>query len=136
MVNRTPTRDRIKLIVNEAGELDNAIKSLSYRTDLGPSELETIRCLLEECKIKLLVESEALRPLARLEDTSIYRVKKHVNKKKSLCYWFTAWSSNGKSRNIYLGSCANMDEESALKKARKLKAKMLGLPLDLGEKIL
>lgn len=130
MVNRTQTRDRIKFLLNEARELDNAIKSLSRRTDLGPSELENFQGLLEECKTKLLVESEALRPVARLEDTSIYRVEKHVNKKKSLFYWFAAWSINGKSRNIYLGSCASMDEESALKKARKLKAEMLGLSLD------
>jgi|WetSurMetagenome_2_1015567.scaffolds.fasta_scaffold480784_1 hypothetical protein len=131
MVNRTPTRDRIKLLLREVGELDNAINSASKRTDLEPSELKTLQSLLKECKNKLLTESESLKPLARLEDMSIFKVKKRMNKKKTLNYWFAAWSINGKNRNIYIGSCICMDEEAALKKARTLKAKMLGLPQDL-----
>ena len=131
MVNRTPTRDRIKLLLAEANELDISIRSLSRRKDLGLTEMETIRSLLEECKTRLLFESETLRPLARLEDTSIFKVKKHINKKKSVFQWFTSCPINGKYRNIYLGSCTSMDEATAMKKARKLKAEALGVLLEL-----
>jgi hypothetical protein len=56
-------------------------------------------------------------------------VKKQVRRKKFLFYWFAAWTMNNKTHNAYLGSCIKMDAETALQKARKLKAEALGLKL-------
>jgi hypothetical protein len=35
------------------------------------------------------------------------------------------WRESGKPRNIYIGSCAKMDAETALQKAKKMKSEAL-----------
>jgi hypothetical protein len=38
-----------------------------------------------------------------------------------------SWREGGKVRNVHLGSCKKVDHETALQKARKLKAEALGI---------
>ena len=45
-------------------------------------------------------------------------------------YWMASWSEGDRTRNVHLGSCKKLDEETALQKARRLKAEALGI---LGE---
>ena len=37
-------------------------------------------------------------------------------------YWMASWREGYKTRNVHLGSCKKMDHETALQKARKMKA--------------
>jgi len=68
--------------------------------------------------------------MARLEDLSVFKVKKQVRKNKFHFYWFAAWAMGNNTRKVYLGSCTRVDAETALKKAQELKAKALGLTLE------
>jgi hypothetical protein len=129
MVHRTPTSDRIKKLLFEAQQLDNAIAALPIQYDKNDIELKDVQKKLEEEKGRILASAAALKPMARVEDTRVFKVKKHVRRNKDLFYWFAAWTVGNKTRNVYLGSCTGMDAETALKKARSLKAKALGLSL-------
>jgi len=129
MVHRTPTRNKIKQLLAEVRQIDKAIIDLPRLHGKSAFELNIIKRRLEEDKSRILAEAEALRPLARLEDISIFKVKKPARKKKVQLYWFTAWGVGGKKRTVYLGSCTSMDAEAAMQKARMLKAEALGLTL-------
>lgn len=77
-----------------------------------------------------LAESEALKSLARLEDLSVWEMRKTKNSKKgsrSYGYWMATWREGSKVRNIHLGSCRKLSSEQALSMAKKLKAEALGL---------
>jgi hypothetical protein len=129
MVHRTPTRDKIKQLLAKARELDGALVSLSHQYGASTLDLKIRQKQLEEDKNRILAEVLALKPLARLEDLNIFKVKKQVRKNKFNFYWFAAWVVANKNRNVYLGCCTKMDAETALQKARKLKADALGLKL-------
>jgi len=42
-------------------------------------------------------------------------------------YWMASWREDDRVRNVHLGSCAKVDRETAMQKARKMKAEALGL---------
>lgn len=42
-------------------------------------------------------------------------------------YWMASWREGDKVRNVHIGSCAKVDREAAMQKARKMKAEALGL---------
>jgi len=128
MVHRTPTRDKIKQLMAKARELDNALMRISHQHGAALRQ-ESRQKQLEDDKNRILAEVSALKPLARLEDLNIFKVKKYVRKKEFHFYWFAAWTMGNKTRNVYLGSCIKMDAEMALQKARNLKAKALGITL-------
>jgi hypothetical protein len=129
MVHRTPTRDKIKQLSAKARECDDALAALSHQYGAAILDLKARQNQLEENKKEILAEVLALKPLARLEDLSIFKVKKQVRKNKFNFYWFAAWMMGNNTRNVYLGNCTKMDAETALQKARKLKAEALGLKL-------
>jgi len=129
MVHRTPTRDKIKQLSARARELDDVLAALSHEYGADTLDLKARQKQLNEDKNRIQAEVLALKPLARLEDLSIFKVKKKVGKNKFLFYWFAAWTINNKAHNAYLGSCAKMDAETAMLKARTLKAEALGLKL-------
>jgi len=81
---------------------------------------------LEDQADKLKAEAEALKGAARLEDLHIWQMEKvKITKKcrQSCGYWMATWREGGKTRNVHLGSCAKMDAEVAMQKARKMKQK-------------
>jgi hypothetical protein len=129
MVHRTPTGDKIKQLSAKARELDGVLVALSHEYGAETIDFKALQKQLDEDKNRIQAEVLALKPQARLEDLSIFKVKKQVQKNKFLFYWFAAWTMNNKAHNAYLGSCIKMDAETALQKARKLKAEALGLKL-------
>jgi hypothetical protein len=129
MVHRTPTRDKIKQLSAKARELDGMLVTLYHQYGAETIDFKALQKQLDEDKNRIQVEVLALKPLARLEDLSIFKVKKQVQKNKFLFYWFAAWTMNNKAHNVYLGSCVKMDAETAMRKARQLKAEALGLKL-------
>jgi hypothetical protein len=77
-------------------------------------------------------EALALKTLARLEDLHIWvleKVKTTKKGSKKYTYWMATWREGGKTRNVHLGSCAKMEEETALQKARAMKAEALAIKL-------
>jgi hypothetical protein len=129
MVHRTPTRNNIRQLLAEVKKIDKAITNLPRLHGISAFELNIYKKKLEEDKSRIRAEVEALKPLARLEDISIFKVKKPARKKTVQCYWFTSWRMGSKMCNVYLGSCKRIDAEAAMQKARKLKAEALGLTL-------
>jgi len=78
----------------------------------------------------LKAEAEALKGAARLEDLHLWQMEKSKTTKKgtqSYLYWMASWREGGKVRHVHLGSCRKVDRETALQKARKVKADALGL---------
>jgi len=81
---------------------------------------------------RLRAEAEALKDQARLEDLTVWALEKVKSTKKgsrSYHYWMATWREGGKTRNVHLGSCAKMDAQVALQKARAIKAKALAIKL-------
>ena len=77
---------------------------------------------------KLMAEAEALKGASRLEDLHLWqmvKVKTIKKGKKTYGYWMASWREGDKVRNIHIGSCARIDKESALRKARVMKAEAL-----------
>ncbi len=76
-----------------------------------------------------LAEAEALRLQARLEDLTVWQMKKVKQSRKGsrpYSYWMASWREGGKTRNVHLGSSRKMDAEAARQKARERKAEALG----------
>ena len=79
---------------------------------------------------ELKAEAEDLKGAARLEDLQIWEQRKVKDTKKgakTYLYWMASWREGDKVRNVHLGSCKKVDHETALQKARKLKAEAIGI---------
>jgi len=46
---------------------------------------------------------------------------------KTYSYWMASWREGDRVHNVHLGSCAKVDREAAMLKARKMKAEALWL---------
>jgi hypothetical protein len=78
----------------------------------------------------LMAEAEALKEAARLEDLHIWQMDKTKATKmgsKTYGYWMASWREGDKVRNVHLGSCAKVDREAAMLKAKRMKAEALGI---------
>jgi outer membrane murein-binding lipoprotein Lpp len=73
MVHRTPTRDKIKQLSARARELDDVLAALSHEYGADTLDLKARLKQLNEDKNRIQAEVLALKPLARLEDLSIFR---------------------------------------------------------------
>jgi len=79
---------------------------------------------------RLKAKAEDLKGAARLEDLHLWQMEKTKSTKKgsqSYFYWMASWREGGKVRNVHLGSCKKMDGETALQKAKAMKATALGI---------
>ena len=127
MVHKTPTGERIKQLRAESQKLGAA---LIAATELeGLEDLGELKARLREKREAAKAEAAALKSSgrARVEDLSVFRVKKETKKGKEHEYWHAAWMIEGKTRNVYLGSCKKMSQEDALARAQKMKAEELGI---------
>jgi hypothetical protein len=127
MVHKTLTGERIKELRVESRKLDAA---LIAATELeGLENLADLRARLLEKRETANAEAAALANSgrARVEDLSVFRVKKETKKGKEHEYWHAAWMIEGKTRNVYLGSCKKMSQEDALARAQEMKAEELGI---------
>jgi len=63
---------------------------------------------------------------ARLEALTVY--KDQVRRgRRTYSYWKASWRQGGKVHNVHLGSTENLDFVAATDKARKIKARFLGV---------
>jgi len=131
MVHKTPTSERIKHLLLEVQRLNAAISAIKEQDETeNTNEMQET---LIEMRKAAEAEAAALQSSgqARLEDLSVFKVKKVTkkgNKKaKEREYWYSAWSIGGKTKNRYFGSCDKMSYEEAFECAKKTKAKELGI---------
>lgn len=131
MSHKTPAGEKIKQLRAEAKKLGAAL--IAARELEGLEDLEDLKAKLRKRREAAQAEASALKSSgqARLEDLSVFVVKKEMKKGKEHEYWHAAWIINGKTHNVYLGSCKKMGRNEALEKARKKKAEELGIENDL-----
>ena len=128
-MHKTTAGEKRKVLKAEALELERdasmAMKAAEILPDAKGKALEMVSRADE-----LKAEAEALKGAARLEDLHLWQMEKTKSTKKgsqSYFYWMASWREGGKVRHVHLGSCRKVDRETALQKARKVKADALGL---------
>jgi hypothetical protein len=125
-MHRTPSGDRRQSLQKEARELARDSRALqkAARAPAARREAERLQGEAEAA----LAEAEALKLQARLEDLTVWEMKKVKQSRKgckTYSYWMASWREGGKTRNVHLGSSRKMDGEAARQKARAMKAEAL-----------
>jgi len=130
-MHATTAGNKIKALKKEARKLARDATATKRAAKTLPDASEKARELQEEAD-KALSEAVTLRPVARLEDLTVWQMEKTKTTKKgsrSYHYWMANWREGGKVRNVHLGSCNKMDEETARQKAHKLKTEALAIKI-------
>jgi hypothetical protein len=55
------------------------------------------------------------------------KIKQSRKGSRTYTYWMASWREGGKTRNVRLGSSRKMDAAEARRKAREMKAEVLGM---------
>ena len=119
---RKAMREEALVLARDAKAAMKAAKTLS-------DAMEKARALEGQAD-SLKAEAEAMEGAARLEDINLWQMEKEKTTKKgskTYIYWMASWREGRKVRHVHLGSCKKVDHETALQKARKVKAEALGL---------
>ena len=130
-VHKTTSGEKRKALRKEAQELAKQSRAAMKAAVVLPQAGSKARELQEEAD-RLRAEAEALRDQARLEDLSIWTMEKVKSNKKgsrTYYYWMATWREGSRTRNVHLGSCARMDADAALQKAKATKAEALGIKI-------
>ena len=125
-MHRTPSGDRRKSLQKEARELARDARALQKAARAPAARREGQR-LKGEAE-KALAEAQALKLQARLEDLTVWEMKKVKQSRrgsKTYSYWMASWREGGKTHNVHLGSSRKMDAAQARQKARERKAEAL-----------
>jgi acyl-CoA reductase-like NAD-dependent aldehyde dehydrogenase len=124
-VHKTDAGERRKALQKEAQKLEKEVKALAKVQQMSPAAK-----IRQDEADRLKADAEALKGAARLEDLHVWQMEKTKTTKKGsrkYTYWIATWREGGKTRNVHLGSCAKMDEEAALQKAKAMKAEALAM---------
>ena len=127
-MHKTTAGEKRKALKEEALELAKDAKAARKAEKTLPDARKKAHALEGQAS-SLKAEAEALKGAARLEDLSVWVMEKAKTTKKGKTiygYWIASWREGNRVRNVHLGSRAKMDEETALQKARKMKAAALG----------
>ena len=128
-MHKTTAGEKRKALKAGALELARDAKAAMNAAKTLPDAREKARTLEVQAD-SLKAEAEALKGASRLEDLSIWVMEKNKTTKKgrkTYGYWMASWREGDRVRNVHIGSCAKLDEETALLKARAMKAAALGI---------
>ena len=131
-MHKTDAGEKRKTLKKQAAELTNDAKAAIKASRILPDAQIEAQKLFDAAN-DLLKKAEALKLQERLEDLTIYQINKDKETKKctkTYTYWMASWREGNKVRNLHLGTSRKMNAEAAKEKARKLKAKALGLHLN------
>jgi hypothetical protein len=130
----------LKKFYDNSGEKARALKSeaekLARRAKAAMKAAETLSEAGEKAsKLKsqadnLKADAETLKEAAWLEDLTMWvmeMVKPTKKGNRSYHYWMATWRAGGKMRNVHLGNCGKMVEETAKQKARSMKDAALAI---------
>ena len=126
-MHKTTVGEKRKALKEEALELARDAKAAMKAAKTLPEARKKARTLKGQAD-SLKAEVEALKGAARLEDLSVWVMEKAKTTKKGKTtygYWMASWREGDKVRNVHLGSCKKLDKETALQKARVMKAEAL-----------
>ena len=127
-MHRTPSGDRRQALQRSARELARDARALQKVARAPAARREAER--LQGKADAALAEAQALKLQARLEDLTVWTMKKVKQSRKgsrTYAYWMASWREGGKTRNVHLGSSRKMDAAEARRKARAMKAEGLGM---------
>jgi hypothetical protein len=130
-IHKTTADEKRKALRKEVLELAMQSKAAMKADGVLPQASSKAQELEQEAD-RLRAEAEALKDRARLEDLSIWTMEKVKSSKKgsrTYYYWMATWREGSRTRNVHLGSCARMDADAALQKARAMKAEALGIKI-------
>jgi hypothetical protein len=125
-MHKTDAGEKRKALQREAKELARDARAAMKAAKILPEARHKAQELQEEAD-KVHAEALALKALARLEDLHVWRMEKTKKGCQTYRYWMATWREGGKTRNVHLGSCGKMDEETARQKARAMKAATLAI---------
>ena len=128
-MHKTSAGEKRKALKAEALELAREARATMKAARTLPEARGEARTL-EDRAAGLQAEAEALKEAARLEDLHLWQMQKVKTTKKGKStygYWMASWREGDRVRNVHIGSCAKLDEETALQKARVMKAEDLRL---------
>ena len=128
-MHKTTSGEKRKALRKEAMELVTQARAAMKAAGVLPQAGPKVQELQEEAD-RLRAEAEGLKDRARLEDLSIWTMEKVKSTKKgsqAYYYWMATWREGSRTRNMHLGSCARMDADAALQKAKAMKAEALGV---------
>ena len=128
-MHKTAAGEKRKALKTEALVLERDARAAMKAAEILPDARREAR-RMEGRADELKAEAEALKGAARLEDLTLWQMEKAKTTKKrskTYLYWMASWREGEKVRHVHLGSCRKVDRETALQKARKLKAEALGL---------
>jgi hypothetical protein len=125
-MHRTPSGDRRQALQKEARELARDARALQKAARAPAARLEAQRQQGEADAA--LAQAQALRLQARLEDLTVWQMKKVKQSRmgsKTYTYWMASWREDGKTCNVHLGSSKKMSAAAARQKARAMKEEAL-----------
>ena len=128
-MHATVAGDQIKALRRQARQRIKEANIARKAAEVVPEAKDTVERMKSEATIAL-AEADSLRDAARLEDLHLWKMEKEFDSrkgKKKYEYWMASWRRGSKVHNEYLGSCKKLDRETALGKARRIKAKDLGI---------
>jgi len=126
-MHKTAAGEKRKALKTEAIELERYARAAMRAAEILPDARREAQ-ELESQADELKAESGALVGAARLEDINLWQMEKEKTTKKgskTYIYWMASWREGGKVRNVHLGSCRKVDHETALQKAKAMKAAVL-----------
>jgi len=128
-VHATAAGDQIKALRRQARQRIKEANIARKAAQVVPEVKDTVERMESEAA-STLAEADNLRDAARLEDLHLWKMEKEFDSrkgKKKYEYWMASWRRGSKVHNEYLGSCKKLDRDTALGKAKSIKAKDLGI---------
>jgi hypothetical protein len=97
MVHKTPTGERVKQFRTEARKLGSALAAARELADV--EDLGDLQARLQERQEAAQAKAAALQSSgqARLEDLSIFKVKKEMKKGEEHDFWHADWIVGGRT---------------------------------------
>ena len=128
-MHTTAAGDQIKALRRQARQRIKEANIARKAAQVVPEAKDTVERMESEAA-STLAEADSLRDAARLEDLHLWKMEKEFDSRKGRKkyeYWMASWRRGSKVHNEYLGTCKKLDRETALGKARRIKAKDLGI---------
>lgn len=128
-MHTTNAGNQIKALRRQARQCIKEATLARKAAQVVPEAKDTVERMKSEAASSL-AEANNLMNAARLEDLHLWMMEKEFDSKKGRKkyeYWMASWRRGSKVHNEYLGTCKKLDRENALGKARRIKAKDLGI---------
>ena len=128
-MHKTDAGEKRKALKAGALELARDARAARKAAEILPEARQRAQ-VLEGQADEMRSGAAALKDQARLEDLRLWMMEKAKTTKKGKTtygYWMASWREGDRVRNVHLGSCKKLDKETALQKARVMKAEALNI---------